>query len=160
MSGRTRIRTVSRPDRDAWLALRAQLWPTHTRKSLRKEVDSFLRGGGLWSLGSTSIPCAVWVAEEPKERIVGFVEASLRPFAEGCRTGPVGYVEGWFVARRHRHRGIGRALVRAAERWARARGCTEMASDAAVWNRVSVRSHRALGYAEVHRLVHLRRSLK
>lgn len=45
---------------------------------------------------------------------MGFVEASLRPYAEGCDTRPVGYLEGGYVAPEWRGQGIGRALVEAA----------------------------------------------
>jgi len=45
---------------------------------------------------------------------VGFVEVSLRPYAEGCDTRPVGYLEGGYVAPEWRGQGIGRALVEAA----------------------------------------------
>jgi GNAT superfamily N-acetyltransferase len=41
----------------------------------------------------------------------------------------VGFVEGWFVREPFRNRGVGRELMRAAEQWARARGCREMASE-------------------------------
>jgi len=78
---------------------------------------------------------------------------SLREWVEGCHTRPVGYIEAWHVAPGHRRAGLGRRLVEAAEAWALSRGCTEMGSDADLDNRVSHAAHRALGYAEVARLV-------
>ena len=44
---------------------------------------------------------------------------------------------------------IGRALVRAAEHWARAQGCMEMASDADPQNEASHRAHTACGFEDV-----------
>lgn len=83
----------------------------------------------------------------------------MRDYAEGCGSRPVGYLEGWYVIPEARRRGIGRALVEAAEAWARARGCTEMASDTELANRLSQMAHSRLGYEETERLVHYRKSL-
>jgi aminoglycoside 6'-N-acetyltransferase I len=91
--------------------------------------------------------------------LCGFIEAAIRPFAEGCRTQPVGYIEGWYVDPDSRWRGIGRSLVTAAENWARSKGCKEIASDAEVSNLDSEEAHRRLGYVEVSRLVHFKKDL-
>jgi aminoglycoside 6'-N-acetyltransferase I len=65
----------------------------------------------------------------------------------------VGYIEGWYVDEYVRRCGVGRALVEAAEAWARSRGCRQMASDAELGNDVSHQAHRAVGYQETARLV-------
>jgi aminoglycoside 6'-N-acetyltransferase I len=84
----------------------------------------------------------------------------LRSHADGCNPSrPVGYVEGWFVAENHRHNGIGRKLLTAAEDWARSQGCVEIASDTWIDNEVSQRVHEALGYEVVDRCVHYRKTL-
>jgi aminoglycoside 6'-N-acetyltransferase I len=71
----------------------------------------------------------------------------------------VGYLEGIWVDERHRSGGIGRDLVAAAERWARAQGCTEMASDRLLENEASGLFHAAVGYDEAERIVCFRKSL-
>jgi len=58
----------------------------------------------------------------------------------------VGYLEGWCVGEHARRTDIGGRLVAAAEDWARWRGCTEMASDTELANRVSEAAHLHLGY--------------
>jgi aminoglycoside 6'-N-acetyltransferase I len=98
------------------------------------------------------MPEAVLVALEPRSTaptLLGFAEVSRRPYAEGCETSPVGFLEGWYVVPECRRQGIGRALVAAAEAWARALGCREFASDALVENTLSAAAHRALGFEEV-----------
>ena len=75
----------------------------------------------------------------------GFLEASIRPFVEDCDSDNVGYLEGWFVDPEYRRHGLGRALVSAAEEWARERGATEMASDAEIGNDQSLIAHMRLG---------------
>ena len=90
----------------------------------------------------------VFVAERPDGSIAGFVEAGSRPYADGCDRSPVGYIEAWFVDPDERCAGYGRALLAAAEEWARTRGYREMASDAQLSNDVSHAAHRRAGYGE------------
>jgi aminoglycoside 6'-N-acetyltransferase I len=97
---------------------------------------------------TSTTPQAVLLAEVDAG-IVGFAEVSIRPYAEGCQTDRVGYLEGWFVVGDLRGRGIGRRLVAAAEEWARAQGCAEFASDAEAANEASASAHRALGFTDV-----------
>jgi aminoglycoside 6'-N-acetyltransferase I len=90
----------------------------------------------------------VLVAQDVEAGVVGFVELSIRSYAEGCSTENVGFLEGWFVIPEYRRRGIGRALVSASELWARSEGCTEFASDALADNDLSAMAHRSLGFEE------------
>jgi aminoglycoside 6'-N-acetyltransferase I len=71
----------------------------------------------------------------------------------------VGFLEGWFVAPSHRKQGVGARLVEEAERWARARGCREMASDTWLENEGAQRAHEALGFEVVDRCVNYRKAL-
>ncbi|MCZ6916426.1 MAG: GNAT family N-acetyltransferase, partial [Gemmatimonadetes bacterium] len=99
--------------------------------------------------GTLREPIMVLFAEDGHARPKGFVELSLRAYAEGCKSDNVAYVEGWYVAPDARGRGVGRALIEAAEDWARGQGCTELASDAQSKNVVSAATHEALGFSEV-----------
>jgi aminoglycoside 6'-N-acetyltransferase I len=121
--------------------MRQALWPDGSASEHAAEADQFFRG-------ASSNPLAVLVAEDPARGLLGFAEVSIRSYAEGCLTDRVGYLEGWFVEPVARRHGIGRTLVRAAEDWARAQGCTEFASDAEADNELSAVAHRALGFAE------------
>lgn len=106
------------------------------------------------------MPLTIFVAEGSDEALLGSVEVDLRSHADGCNPlQPVGYIEGWYVAEDHRHRGIGRRLLAKAEKWARSYGCVEMASDAIIDNELSQRAHEALGYEVVDRCVHYRKKL-
>jgi aminoglycoside 6'-N-acetyltransferase I len=102
---------------------------------------------------------AVFIAERPDGSTAGFVEVGARPYADGCDTSPVGYVEAWYVDPDVRRAGVGRALLAAAEEWARGRGYREMASDTLLDNEVSHAAHRAAGYEEVDRVVQFRKVL-
>jgi len=105
------------------------------------------------------LPEAAFLAEADGQ-IVGFIEVGLRSHADGCNPRhPVGFLEGWYVEPALRKRGVGAALVKAAEQWSRAQGCREMASDTWIDHQESQRAHAALGFEVVDRCVHFRKSL-
>jgi aminoglycoside 6'-N-acetyltransferase I len=145
----SKVRRVEPRDRDEWSRMRIRLWPEEPPEVLRREVENYVEKERE----------AVFVVERLEGGLCGFLEASLRDVAEGCRSSPVGYIEGWYVDPDMRRRGIGRALVVAAEAWASGHGCTEMGSDAYLDNETSHRAHAALGYEEIERLVHFRKGL-
>ena len=41
-------------------------------------------------------PAVVMVSEED-DGVSGYMEATLRPYVDGCKEGPVGFIEGWFT---------------------------------------------------------------
>lgn len=144
------IRPLQEKDLPEWFRLRKLLWDASSDDEHHNEMLEILEHGDNQ---------LVLVAETGNGRLSGFLEASIRPFVEDCNSDQVGYLEGWFVESEYRMRGIGRSLVRAAEDWARRKGCTEMASDAELGNEMSVRAHQNLGYIETSRLVHLPKEL-
>jgi aminoglycoside 6'-N-acetyltransferase I len=142
------IRHVGPADAERWAALRAALWPDQPPAELADEAARFFSASGQ---GPGAMPEAVLLAVEPGPggSLLGFAEVSRRAYAEGCNTSPIGFLEGWYVVPHRRREGIGRALVAAAEDWARSMGCTEFASDALADNAISAAAHQALGFEEV-----------
>lgn len=148
------VRRARAADIEALAALRAALWPEGPLAEHREEVAAILDGRPR-----STLPLVVIVAEEGAD-LTGFVEVGLRSHANGCDPGAaVGYVEGWFVAPLHRRKGVGRALLEAAEAWCREEGATEIASDTWIDNRASRRAHEALGFLAVDRCVNYRKPL-
>ncbi len=135
-------RAVKEGDAVAWTRLRQALWPDAVPG---EHADAIAR----YFAGTLPEPIMVLFAEDGHARPIGFVELSLRAYAEGCQSDNVAYVEGWYVAPEARGRGVGRALIEAAEDWARGQGCTELASDAELDNAVSAAAHEALGFSDV-----------
>jgi len=90
---------------------------------------------------------------------VGFAEAGERPYADGCDSSPVAFLEGWYVEPSYRHRYVGAALVQAVEAWARERGLTELASDTLLDNEAGLQAHLHTGFEEVERSIKLRKPL-
>jgi aminoglycoside 6'-N-acetyltransferase I len=101
----------------------------------------------------------VFVWERPAGGLGGFVSFSVRPWAEGCDSAPVPYIEGWWVGPDLRRAGVGRALVEAVERWCREHGYVELGSDVDVENATSVEAHVALGFEPTLRLQFFRKRL-
>ncbi|MEM0896203.1 MAG: aminoglycoside 6'-N-acetyltransferase [Verrucomicrobiota bacterium] len=91
---------------------------------------------------------------------IGFAEMALRNLVDGCRTSPVGYLEGIYVKPEYRGRGIARILLNHAEQWAISKGCTEFASDTEIQSVESQSFHRNMGFEETFRLVLYRKELK
>lgn len=151
----SRVRQARSSDRDELARLRALLWPDASIEEHRHELEAVLRTGQFGSL-----PAAILVSHDEHGALTGFLEVSVRSHADGCDPArPVGFVEGWFVQEALRNRGIGKGLMQAAEEWARAHGCLEMASDTWIDNEPSQRVHEALGFEVVDRCVHFRKSL-
>ena len=143
------IRPVEGDDRDSWLRMRDALWPSPAREHAG-EIDRYFAG-------EAREPLQVLIAFD--EEAIGFVELSIRPYAEGCETDRVAFVEGWYVDPDARGTGVGAALIGAAEEWARSQGCTEIASDTEVENVASAAAHLALGFEETAVVRCFRKSL-
>ena len=151
-----RIRAATPADASAIAVLMHALWPDGSVAEHRGECEAKLAGEP-----PSTLPFALFVAEDAESRAVGFVEVGLRSHADGCDARqPVGFIEGWYVSADQRRSGVGRALIGVAEDWARDQGCIEMASDTWIDNPGSERAHQALGYEVVDRCVHFRKPLR
>ncbi len=142
------IRRITHEDKSEWFRMRKGIWPDAPDEYMNFDMDDIL----------ASERDAVFMAFVDG-RAVGMIEARLRDYGEGCETSPVGYIEGWFVDEDMRGSSVAGDLVRAAENWAREKGCTEMASDTWLDNIASIRAHIKLGYDEAERLVHFVKKL-
>lgn len=145
-----RIRSLRETDIADWFRLRKLLWEGSSDEEHKAEMRD------IYEHKETQF---VLIAETEDKKLVGFLEASIRPFVEDCDSDHVGYLEGWFVEAAYRRHGVGGKLVSEAENWARRKGCGEMASDAEIGNDLSLEAHLKLGYEETSRLVHLRKNL-
>jgi aminoglycoside 6'-N-acetyltransferase I len=141
MTGDVLIRALQAADEAEWLRLRHALWPDDELEELQREMAEI----------RADPQQPVFVAERPGGGLCGLLEVSIRRTAPGCKTDRIGYLEGWYVDPDRRQRGVGGRLVAAAEAWARAQGCSEMASDTTPEYPVSPQAHEALGYRETER---------
>ena len=143
------IRPVAPTDHAEWLRMRLTLWGG-TVEEHTHDIDTYF---------ATPQRGVTFVVERTGGGLCGFIEVSLRNYAEGCQTSPGRLhrrvVCGW-ESRRHK---LGTRLVQAAEAWARSQGLKEIASDTQLDNTVSIQAHKVLGYEEVERLVCFRKAL-
>jgi aminoglycoside 6'-N-acetyltransferase I len=109
-SEKFRVRQLEEKDIDQWAKLRQHLWD-----GLSDEENS-VKMTGNYEHSDTQLAL---VSESSEGNLIGFLEASVRPFFEDCHSENVGYLEGWWIEPDYRRNGIGRNLVSAAEQWAR-----------------------------------------
>ena len=139
-------------DHPGWLALREQLWPNCLSAEHLAEMSEFL---------SSPTRFAQFIEYDKLSNAVGFVEVSLRTdYVNGTKSSPVAFLEGIYVVPHARRRGVARALVAEAERWAIGSGCREFASDAKIENTASHSMHAGLGFTESERVVFFKKSLR
>ncbi|MBL7813954.1 MAG: GNAT family N-acetyltransferase [Saprospiraceae bacterium] len=146
-----KIRKIQPDDCLEWHALRLQLWAEDEDESdLLENTFEYFKNPKKQQ---------VFIAENKEGNLIGFIEANIREYAEGCDTDNVGFIEGWFVLPDYRRQNIGKKLVETAENWAKQQGCTEMASDTHIHNELSIDAHTKLGYEEVERIICFRKKL-
>ena len=138
-------------DHEGWLQLRLGLWPDGSREEFLPEMAAACTAPDRFAqflfLSEAGLP-------------EGFIEVALRrDYVNGTDSSPVAFLEGIYVRPESRNHGITRALVAAAEAWAKDVGCTEFASDAEVGNVASHAMHAALGFAETERVVFFRKTV-
>ena len=141
-------RPLTAADGEGLRRLRLALWPDDTGDAFRAALADGLGGERSVHYGAFD-----------DGELVGFVEASVRDWGDGCETAPVAWIEGIYVEERLRRTGVGRALVECVAGWARDRGLRELGSDALTGNAPSLRAHARWGFAETERVVMLRRRL-
>ena len=123
--------------------LACQLWPDHAVEEMRSEfADMIAKPGAAFFLAYADATA------------VGFAQCQLRyDYVEGTDSSPVGYLEGIYVADGYRQQGFARELLTACESWAKAKGCTEFASDCELENTQSLQFHLNVGFEEVNRII-------
>jgi aminoglycoside 6'-N-acetyltransferase I len=139
-------------EQTGWLRLRTLLWQQSSEDELRAEMGLLVAHPDKY---------VQFMSYSQDRQPLGLVEASLRTdFVNGTTSSPVAFLEGLYVVPDARRNGIGRDLVGAVVAWGLAAGCTELASDALIENKLSHTVHKALGFAETERVVYFRRSLR
>ena len=142
------IKTVSENDFESYGILRHKLWPQDTIDEHVSEISA------LYS-EQNYIALIALLNNQP----VGFAEASMRPYVNGCLYRPVGFLEGIWVEPQFQRRGVGGALVQFCEMWSKENGAKELGSDAYLENKISHLSHQNWGFEMTEKVVYFRKKL-
>jgi aminoglycoside 6'-N-acetyltransferase I len=144
-----RIDRVSREHFPVWKRM---------REALYSGLDPEFHDGEMeWIESSGEAEC--YLAFDEKGKPIGMMELSLRNVVDGCIGGPVGYVEGIYLEPEHRRGGLGSELLKFATERFRARGCSDMATDAEIDNVDAQEFYRKVGFTESWRVVGFTRSI-
>lgn len=132
----------------AGLAL--QMWEENTIEDLTREFIDYINADNNIILLAMS-----------EDKPIGFAQCGLRhDYVEGTDSSPVGYLEGIFVVKEYRKKGIAREMLKACETWAREQGCKEFASDCELINDTSLTFHLKMGFKEANRIICFTKNLE
>jgi aminoglycoside 6'-N-acetyltransferase I len=143
------IRAMRAADRDTWAKMRATLWPEESLDAHDRAIEALLARDNAWG----------FIAESADGMPLGFAEVAIRPYANGCDSQPIAFLEGIWVAKQVRRSGIGARLIAHIEAFLVARGFRELGSDTPLDNLASQDVHRRWGFAETERVVYFRKPL-
>ncbi|WMJ86664.1 aminoglycoside 6'-N-acetyltransferase [Anaerocolumna sp. MB42-C2] len=119
------------------------LWPHHTRTELEEEITGIMK-----------MDTAAFFLAYEMQQPVGFAQCQLRfDYVQGCKSSPVGYLEGIYVSEGSRRKGIAKHLLASCEAWSKDMGCEEFASDCNISNTESLQFHLKMGFEEESRII-------
>lgn len=142
------IKNANYSDREEWASARLKLWPMHSKEEHLKELSEFLNADGHINF-----------IGRDNGKVCCFLEASIRPYANGCTSRPVVFLEGIWVDPDYQRHGIGEKLVKKLEDWARDQGFREIGSDCEIDNTQSQNAHKKWGFQEREKVVYFCRDL-
>jgi len=139
------IRPLEKKYFNAWVEMGYQLWPDYKHTEIQRYFRESLKNPKQKN----------FICFAKNNEPVGFANASLRvDYVEGSDSSPVGYLEGIFVEKKYRRRGIANMLFKEVEKWAKQKGAKEVGSDTWLNRHSSRKLHKALGFKEAEKLVH------
>ncbi|MBK25017.1 MAG: hypothetical protein CME70_13550 [Halobacteriovorax sp.] len=142
------IRPATNKDFNIWSKLRFELWPTTSIEDHLKELQSFD--------GDKKFHAFFAVHDD---KIIGFLEAYERPFANGCEDSPVLFLEGIWVHKALRRKKVAKTLVTHLETIAKEKGFKEIGSDTDLNNSSAQQAHKKWGFNETSRVVYFKKNI-
>lgn len=137
------IKKAEKSDLEQLADLAVLMWGDHTVQELSDEFSGIMLKGNVQ-----------FFLKYEQGILVGFAQCQLRnDYVEGTETSPVGYLEGIFIRENYRHRGYAGELLSECEKWAKANGCMEFASDCEIDNDNSFEFHKAMNFKEANRII-------
>ena len=115
------------------------------RRTLYAGVDGALHEEEMTSITISNDLCC-FIAQDSEQKVIGFVELSLRNIVDGVAGGPVGYIEGLYLEPEFRNKGYGGMLISKAIAWFKDKGCKHMGTDAEIENKGAQKYYEKLGF--------------
>lgn len=138
-----KIREATLEDAQKIARLAIQMWESHKIEELAEEFCDYMCKESSIVFLAMADECAV-----------GFAQCGLRlDYVEGTDSSPVGYLEGIFVEKEYRKKGLAKEMLEACQEWAKEQGCTEFASDCELNNEESLKFHLKMGFVEANRII-------
>ena len=103
---------------------------------------------------------AVVMVSEADSQVIAYMEATLRPFVDGCKEGPVGFIEGWYIEDAYRESDAFQLLLNGITLWTKAQGGLEIMCDVPTDEVELLAQHEASGFEKVQRVVMVSKPLE
>ena len=145
-----RIVEITRDRFPEWQRMRRELYGDLSSRFHETEMELIF----------SSVDATCFIGLDDSGAAVAMLELSLRNFVDGCLGGPVGYLEGIYVAPGQRKRGYGKELTEFAASWFRSKGFQDMAADAELHNLEAQTFLENAGFDETYRIVEYKKSLR
>lgn len=134
------IKLLEDKDLNRWSRMCADVYPDTTEEEMLAEYEA----------GQFNNEYGYYL----NDALVAFISLSVRnDYVNGCVTSPVGFVEGIYIKKDYRKKGIARELIEFAKDWSKEKGCQELASDILIDNLDSLAFHEAVGFEEKERVI-------
>lgn len=144
-----KISKVAKKDFADWVTLGIEFWSQHSQNGIKKDFKRM-----LGSKKEQSFIC------RDNSKPIGFINVSIRTdYVEGSKTSPVGYLEGVYVKKNYRKKGIAKMLFKEAQKWFTKKKVSEIGSDAEVNNKISYQFHKSIGFKKGETLIHFIRKV-
>lgn len=93
---------------------------------------------------------------DEKNQIAGLIELSLRNIVDGCLSSPVAYLEGLYLKKKYRGKGLGKGAIKIILKWCKEKGLSELATDTELTNLRAQNLYKTVGFQEIDRVVEFR----
>jgi|SRR3989344_4973667 len=140
-----KISKVIKKDFSDWVKIGTLFWLKWTEIKVKKEFSKIIA-----SKKEVSFICRT-----DDGSAIGFINIAIRSdYVEGSKTSPVGYLEGIYIKRGHREKGVAKMLFKEAQKWFFKKRVSEVGSDTGVRNTTSQKFHKSVGFRKYETLVH------
>jgi len=88
-----------------------------------------------------------------EDQIIGLVELSSRNIVDGCLSSPVAYIEGLYLKKKYRDKGLGKEAIEIIKNWCKENDFSELGADTELKNIKAQKFFKSVGFHESYRIV-------